>query len=120
MARGTPRYAALAAALACATLLARSLCDSSASAPDLPASPAFDGVVARAFREQASLLSRQEHCSADPDRLHTIGRAVGQQVRVYREDTDGKGAAFVALFTVSEGREEEPETILRMGEAGRN
>ncbi len=38
----------------------------------------------------------KEHCSADPERLATIGRARGQQVRIKRSVSE------FALYTVSE------------------
>jgi phage replication-related protein YjqB (UPF0714/DUF867 family) len=87
-----------------------------AFAPDAPPPPpgqSFDGPVKVAFKEQTSLLKSKEHCSADPDELKRIGRGVLQQVRVYRGDSD------LALFTVSEVREEQPEDVVRMGKAGR-
>ena len=65
--------------------------------------PAVDGQPLIAFKE---------HCSVDPDRLAAIGAAAGRQVRVYRDP------ATFALFT-AEARDEEPETIVRMGEAAR-
>lgn len=87
-----------------------------AFAPDAPppAGPCFDGPVKVAFKEQTSLLKSKEHCSADPDELRRIGRGVGQQVRIYR------GGADLALFTVSEGREETPEDVVRIARAGRD
>src|SRR4051812_3752816 len=107
----------LAGALAIATVLVARFSPSTAAdvraGQGLSASRGFEGVVRKAFREQATLLARQEHCSVDPDRLRAIGRGVGQQVRVY------KGEAEAALFTVSEAREEEPESVVRMGQAGR-
>jgi phage replication-related protein YjqB (UPF0714/DUF867 family) len=53
-----------------------------------------------------------EHCSADPERLATIGRARGQQVRIKRS------ASEFALYTVSETRQESPDKIVRLGDAG--
>ncbi len=82
-------------------------------APPPPAGPSFDGPAKVAFKTQTSLLKSKEHCSADPDQLRTIGRGVGQQVRIYRGGTD------LALFTVSETREENPEDIVRIAKAGR-
>jgi phage replication-related protein YjqB (UPF0714/DUF867 family) len=72
----------------------------------------YDASIEKARRSQADLRKRREHCSADPDRLATIGRAAGHQVRVRRGDRD-------ALYTVSEVRDERPDDVVRMGEAGR-
>src|SRR5262245_32801449 len=65
--------------------------------------------------EQDSLKDAAEHCSADPVSLATIGRAVGQQVRIKR--TDG----FVAAYTVSEPNPDDPSLadVVRTGLAGR-
>lgn len=69
--------------------------------------------VERALKVQGSVLKTKEHLSADPDLLEKIGRAPGQQVRVYRGPDD------FAAYTVSEGREEEPESTVRIGLKGR-
>jgi phage replication-related protein YjqB (UPF0714/DUF867 family) len=82
-------------------------------APPPPPGPSFDGAAKVALKTQKSLLKSGEHCSADPDQLRTIGRGAGQQVRIYR------GSADLALFTVSETRDETPETIVRIAKAGR-
>jgi phage replication-related protein YjqB (UPF0714/DUF867 family) len=63
--------------------------------------------------DQEELVTHPEHCSADPDRLATIGVEVGQQVRVRRT------ASRYGLYTVSETRCERPEDVVRMGAAGR-
>ena len=47
--------------------------------------------------EQDELKNESERCSADPVMLESIGRALGQQVRVKRSD----GSGFVALYTVN-------------------
>jgi hypothetical protein len=61
----------------------------------------------------ADLQDRREHCSVDAARLATIGRAVGQQVRVpLSGDTFG-------LYTASEVHPEDPDTTVRMGRRGR-
>src|SRR5262245_34720365 len=73
----------------------------------------YSASVRKALREQRDLTRNGEHCSADTDRLATIGRAVGHQVRVYRNDCE------YALFTVSEVRNEDPDTVVRMGKGGR-
>ena len=65
-----------------------------------------------ALAEQELLIGYGEHCSADPDGLAGIGRALGEQVRVHRGDD-------YALYTVVELREEKKNTDLRMALAGR-
>ena len=77
------------------------------------AAPGFGASVETAVSGQADIIARREHCSADADRLRTIGREVGQQVRIYRDDSE------FALFTVSEARDEDPDTIVRLGRIGR-
>src|SRR5688572_11310168 len=62
---------------------------------------------------QQDLIDHQEHCSADPARLATLGRALGHQVRIRRNNGQ------YALYTVSEVRQESPDTVVRMGETGR-
>jgi len=62
---------------------------------------------------QQDLIKRKEHCSADPEMLTTIGRALGHQVRIKRNDSE------YGLYTVSEVRQENPDDIVRMGGAGR-
>lgn len=64
--------------------------------------------------EQDDLIENGTHCSADPEKLATIGRAEGQQVRVKRSKTQ------YALYTVSQVRQESPDNIVRMGAAGRS
>lgn len=118
MLRGASRRSKLAAALVIVAGMAarfypRSAASDVREGPGMPASPGFEAAVQKAFREQASLISRPEHCSADPDRLRAIGRGVGHQVRVSRGESD------VAVFTVSEARDEEPEAVVRMGLAAR-
>src|SRR5436309_347220 len=73
----------------------------------------YDASVKRALASQQDLIGHREHCSVDPERLATIGRSVGNQVRI-RRDTGEYG-----LFTVSEGRREDPDGTVRMGLAGR-
>jgi phage replication-related protein YjqB (UPF0714/DUF867 family) len=62
---------------------------------------------------QQDLIDHQEHCSADPEKLATVGRAVGHQIRIKRNDSQ------YALYTVSQVRQETPDNIVRMGESGR-
>ena len=73
----------------------------------------ISAVITRALDSQEGLKKHAEHCSADPARLATIGRAGGQQVRIYRTPQD------FALYTVSEVRPEVPDEAVRMGRAGR-
>jgi phage replication-related protein YjqB (UPF0714/DUF867 family) len=94
---------------------ARLLASAEGREPATPAEgPGFEATILAPLKGQAELVARKEHCSADADRLRAIGRAVGQQVRVYRDDSD------VALFTVSEARDEDPDTIVRMGKMARD
>jgi phage replication-related protein YjqB (UPF0714/DUF867 family) len=58
-------------------------------------------------------LSSKEHLSADPEKLATIGRALGQQVRVKRSSTQ------YALYTVHLTPQESPDSTVRMGTDGR-
>jgi phage replication-related protein YjqB (UPF0714/DUF867 family) len=58
-------------------------------------------------------LGTGEHCSADPEKLATIGRSIGHQIRVKRSNNE------FALYTVSEPRQETPDTIIRMAQKGR-
>jgi phage replication-related protein YjqB (UPF0714/DUF867 family) len=62
---------------------------------------------------QEALSKKKEHCSADLDLLHSMGRAQGQQVRVYRGEED------FAIFTVAETHEEKNDATLRMGRLAR-
>ena len=62
---------------------------------------------------QQDLIDHQEHCSADAARLAAVGRALGHQVRIKRNNGQ------YALYTVSEVRPEGPDTIVRMGETAR-
>jgi phage replication-related protein YjqB (UPF0714/DUF867 family) len=73
----------------------------------------YDAAVRKALPDQADLQDRREHCSVDAARLASIGRAVGQQVRV-RLGSDAFG-----LYTVSEARPEDPDRTVRMGRRGR-
>lgn len=62
---------------------------------------------------QHDLIDHKEHRSADPEKLATVGRAVGHQLRIKRND------AQFALYTVSQVRQETLEDIVRMGHSGR-
>ena len=69
--------------------------------------------IVKARSCQTDLLDHAEQCSVDPHKLATIGCAVGQQVRVRRNATQ------VGLYTVSEILTESPDSVVRMGLAGR-
>jgi phage replication-related protein YjqB (UPF0714/DUF867 family) len=69
--------------------------------------------VKKAFSSQSTLINKGEHCSADPEKLATIGRAVGHQIRVKHNENE------YALYTVSETRQETPDTIIRMAQEAR-
>ena len=69
--------------------------------------------VLTAYATQATLMGYPEHCSADPEKLGVIGRALGHQVRVVHPN--GKKA----VYTVSELRQESPDRRLRMCLDGR-
>jgi hypothetical protein len=73
----------------------------------------YQAAVKKALSDQTDLIEDPEHCSADPDRLKTIGRAIGQQIRIKRSSSQ------YALYTVSEPRQESPDNVLRMGAVGR-
>ena len=62
---------------------------------------------------QHDLIDHKEHCSADPEKLATVGRAVGHQLRIKRNDSQ------FALYTVSQVRQETSDNIVRMGDSGR-
>lgn len=74
---------------------------------------AYDVVVKKLLATQGSLKNRPEHCSVDPDKLATIGRAGGQQVRIIRNSED------YGLYTVSEVCPDSPDNVVRMGLTGR-
>jgi len=63
--------------------------------------------------EQKDIIKHREHCSADSDKLATVGRALGHQVRIKRNDDE------YGLYTVSEVRPENSDNIVRMGKGGR-
>jgi phage replication-related protein YjqB (UPF0714/DUF867 family) len=75
--------------------------------------PSYQALIRQArWPSEEDLVTHREHCSADPDRLATIGAEAGQQVRVRRTGTR------YGLYTVSEARCESPENIVRMGADG--
>src|SRR5262245_28719807 len=69
--------------------------------------------IKRTQPTQADLVDHKEHCSGDPEKLAAMGVGYGHQIRVRRNPTQ------VALYTVSELRQETPENIVRMGQSGR-
>ena len=70
---------------------------------------------------QDSLENHAERCSADPVQLRSIGRAVGQQVRIVRADRPG----YFALYTVAQANPPTDlddrchERVVRTGLTGR-
>jgi phage replication-related protein YjqB (UPF0714/DUF867 family) len=70
--------------------------------------------------EQDDLKNESELCSANPATLKSIGRSLGQQVRISRDNTN-----FVALFTVKQANPaadlSDPElaNVVRTGQTGR-
>ena len=70
--------------------------------------------------EQDDLKNESELCSANPATLKSIGRFLGQQVRVSRDNTN-----FVALFTVKQANPaadlSDPKlaNVVRVGQTGR-
>src|SRR5262245_4344518 len=73
----------------------------------------YSALIRKALQTQSTLEGRSEHCSADFRKLASIGVRVGQQVRVNRSGTE------YALYTVSEGRNESPDEIVRMAAVAR-
>jgi phage replication-related protein YjqB (UPF0714/DUF867 family) len=71
-----------------------------------------DVSVKKAFSTQADLKSHAEHCSVDPALLSALGREVGQQVRIERND-DERG-----LYTIVEAISDSSD-VVRMGPDGR-
>jgi hypothetical protein len=74
----------------------------------------YDASIKKALDpQQKDLIDQKEHCSADPEKLATVGRALRHQVRIKRNDDE------YGLYTVSEVRQENPNNIVRMGKGGR-
>jgi phage replication-related protein YjqB (UPF0714/DUF867 family) len=73
----------------------------------------YGALINKALPEQDELKKHKEHCSADPEKLATIGRLCGHQIRIKRNDDE------YGLYTVSEVRQENQDKIIRMGERGR-
>ena len=74
----------------------------------------YDALINRALLpQQDDLRKHKEHCSADPEKLVTVGRLLGHQVRIIRNDGE------YGLYTVSEVRPENQDNVVRMGKCGR-
>jgi phage replication-related protein YjqB (UPF0714/DUF867 family) len=74
----------------------------------------YDASVKKALKpSQQDLIDHKEHCSADPEKLATVGRECGHQVRIKRNDSE------YGLYTVSQVRQESPDNVVRMGLTGR-
>ncbi len=74
----------------------------------------YDASIKKALDpQQDDLIKHKEHCSADPEKLATAGRALGHQVRIKRNDDE------YGFYTVSEVRQENPDNIVRIGKGGR-
>ncbi len=71
--------------------------------------------------EQEELQDESEHCSADPAMLESIGRAIGQQVRITRSDRPN----FIAVYTVKQFNPDDDlgnpklASVVRTGQPGR-
>lgn len=72
-----------------------------------------EAVVRPALTSQRTLHNRAERCSLDPDQLRTLGLGSGSQVRVVR------GPDRLALYTISELRQEANHAIVRMAAIAR-
>ena len=73
----------------------------------------YAATVKKALSSQEDLISHPEHSSADPEKLAEMGRACGQQVRIQWS------SSHYAVYTVSEVRQESPDSVVRMGVRGR-
>lgn len=100
------------AGLACISTLFATL-ETHPGLADGPPSSTRAVSVLPTLSSQEALAKKKEHCSADADLLRSMGRAGGQQVRVYRDQDD------FAIFTVSETRDEKDDATLRMGRLAR-
>jgi phage replication-related protein YjqB (UPF0714/DUF867 family) len=71
--------------------------------------------------EQNDLKDESERCSADPVKLESIGRSIGQQIRITRSDSSN----FVAVYTVKQANPDadlgDPKqaNVVRTGKTGR-
>ena len=71
-----------------------------------------DASIRKALPEQVDLKERREHCSVEPRLLAAIGREVGQQVRIERNDDE------YGIYTVSQSIPD-GTNVVRMGLRGR-
>jgi phage replication-related protein YjqB (UPF0714/DUF867 family) len=69
--------------------------------------------IRKTLPTQDDLRTHAEHCSVDPRKLLEIGSFVGGQVRIMGSTDDQ------VLYTVRESVDEDPDAIVRMGQAGR-
>jgi phage replication-related protein YjqB (UPF0714/DUF867 family) len=69
--------------------------------------------IRKTLPSQEDLRKHPEHCSVDPRKLLAIGSDVRCQVRIMGSVDDH------VLYTVSEAVDEDPDGVVRMGEAGR-
>ena len=74
---------------------------------------AYEASVRKALSSQQDLIDHKEHCSADPEKLATVGRALGHQVRIKRSSSE------YGLYTVSKVRQERADNTVRLGRTGR-
>ncbi len=72
----------------------------------------YDASVRKVLSSQRNLIDK-EHCSADPEKLATVGSALGHQVRIKRSSSE------YGLYTVSKGRQERADNTVRLGKTGR-
>lgn len=68
----------------------------------------LDVVIRKALGTQETLVGHPEHCSVDPACLAALRLVLGSQIRVRR------GTAQVAVYTISETREESTDSTVRM------
>jgi phage replication-related protein YjqB (UPF0714/DUF867 family) len=74
----------------------------------------YDALINMALLpQQDDLRTHKEHCSADPEKLATVGRLLKHQVRIKRNDDE------YGLYSVSEVRQENQDNVVRMGRSGR-
>src|SRR5437763_15803230 len=73
----------------------------------------YDASIRAVSSQQDDLKHHKEHCSADPEKLATVGRLHGHQVRIKRNGSE------YGLYTVSDVCQESPNNIVRMGRTGR-
>jgi phage replication-related protein YjqB (UPF0714/DUF867 family) len=76
--------------------------------------PDYNARVKKSLNEQLTLKNKKEHCCANPDKLATIDRTVGHQIRIRRNDDE------YAIYTVSETRQEDPDNFVYMNKQARS